>query len=272
MLSLTQSAISRRMREMERRLAITLFERRGHKVYLTPAAQRLLATAVEVLPKMVDAEQDAVALAHSVEPAIRWGMDAHDALEDFLFGVFDLLNSPVDIARVPDGELAQALLSGEVDLGLFNHPPQQRGINNVSLFTDYLVAVVPATSPLSSCDFIHADQAAAVTYVTYSARPRSGYEFDLFFNPAGAMPKRFKIIDSIRLVLESIAKTQKGLTILSSWQALTRKNDRRLAIKPLSEVTIEQTWYLSFREDVADTPAVKEIVAALKEQPLGISQ
>ena len=60
--------------------AITLFERRGHKVYLTPAAQRLLATAVEVIPKMVDAEQDAVAVAHSVEPSIRWGIDAHDVL------------------------------------------------------------------------------------------------------------------------------------------------------------------------------------------------
>src|SRR5699024_1913578 len=92
----------------ERGSAITLFERRGHKVYLTPAAQRLLATAVEVIPKMVDAEQDAV--AHSVEPSIRWGIDAHDVLEGFLFGAFDLLNSPVDIARVPDGELAQALL------------------------------------------------------------------------------------------------------------------------------------------------------------------
>jgi len=58
--------------------AITLFERSGHKVYLTPAAQRLLATAVEVIPKMVDAEQDAV--AHSVEPSLRWGIDAHDVL------------------------------------------------------------------------------------------------------------------------------------------------------------------------------------------------
>src|SRR5690625_4720690 len=216
MLSLTQSAISHRMREMERRLAITLFERRGHKVYLTPAAQRLLATAVEVLPKMVDAEQDAVALAHSVEPAIRWGMDAHDALEDFLFGVFDLLNSPVDIARVPDGELAQALLSGEVDLGLFNHPPQQRGINNVILFTDHLVAVVPAASPLARCDSIHAEQAATKTYVTYSARQRSGYELDLYFNQADVMIKLVKINKTITLVSQAITHTQKDMTILST--------------------------------------------------------
>jgi len=59
---------------------------------------------------MVDAEQDAVAVAHSVELSIRWGIDAHDVLEGFLFGAFDLLNSTVDIARMPDGELAQALL------------------------------------------------------------------------------------------------------------------------------------------------------------------
>jgi len=271
MLSLTQSAISHRMREMERRLAITLFERRGHKVYLTAAAQRLLATAIEVIPKMVDAEQDAVALAHSVEPSIRWGMDAHDTLECFLFGAFDLLGSSVDLLRVPDGELAQALLSGTVDLGLFNHPPQQRGINNILLFTDHLVAVVPAASPLARCDSIHAEQAATKTYVTYSARPRSGYEFDLFFNPADVMPKRFKIIDSISLVLQAIAKTQKGMTILSSWQAQTRKDEQGLSIKPLSDVSIEQPWYLSFREDVADTQAVKEIVAGLKEQPLYVS-
>ena len=89
---------------------LLLFSKGGALVYLTPAAQRLLATAVEVIPKMVDAEQDAVAVAHSVELSIRWGIDAHDVLEGFLFGAFDLLNSTVDIARMPDGELAQALL------------------------------------------------------------------------------------------------------------------------------------------------------------------
>lgn len=267
LLNLTQSAISHRMREMERRLAITLFERRGHKVYLTPAAHRLLSTAREIIPKMIDAERDAVVLAQSAQPALRWGIDAHDVVQQLLTNDFDMLESNIGISRATDGELASLLLDGEIDLALFNEPPMQRGIVNNLLFTDVLVAVVPAQSSLARLAAVNAQQMAACPYVTYSPRPRSGYEFELFFHPAGEMPKRLKIIESVSLVLETIAQAQKGVTILSSWQADTRRNDQRLAIKTLDGVAIEIPWYLSYREDVTDKAAIKKLMAALKEQP-----
>lgn len=111
LLNLTQSAISHRMREMERRLAITLFERRGHKVYLTPAAHRLLSTAREIIPKMIDAERDAVVLAQSAQPALRWGIDAHDVVQQLLSNDFDMLESNIGISRATAGKKGSGKIS-----------------------------------------------------------------------------------------------------------------------------------------------------------------
>ena len=267
-LSLTQPAISHRMREMERRLAVTLFERRGHHIHLTPAAHRLLTTAREVIPKLMTAERDAVALAKSSVPSIKWGVDAHDSITRIVCCNLNLIPSPIDIRRVTNGELTQSLLEGDSDVALLNEPPQQRGIMNRLLFTDTLVAVVPATSPLAERDYVMPDDVAAQPYITYSSRRQAGYEFDLFFHPADVSPGTIKIIESVELILQVISKSQEGVTILSSWEASTVAHDKSLAIRRLQDTTIDIPWYLSHLESLADDGPLREIEQAFKKMPI----
>jgi len=264
-LSLTQPAVSYRMREMERRLAVSLFDRRGHHISLTPAAHRLLTTAREVIPKLVVAEKDAVALAKSSVPAIKWGVDAHDTFTQLICHELDLMQKALDVCRVTNGELTQYLLEGGVDLAILNEPPLQRGIENTLLFTDHLVAVIPAQSPLAKQPAVMPEQMAVEPYITYSSRRKAGYEFDLFFHPAEQSPKTIKIVESVSLILELIAQTQQGVTILSSWQAATRVDDKRLVVQPLNNVVIPVSWYLSCQSSVVNEEVVHRLAALLKQ-------
>src|SRR5437867_10876240 len=57
-LHLTQSALSHQLRDIESRLAAALFLRVGKRLVLTPAGERLLASARDVLDRLERAEQD----------------------------------------------------------------------------------------------------------------------------------------------------------------------------------------------------------------------
>ena len=57
-LHLTQSALSHQLRDIESRLGAALFLRVGKRLVLTPAGERLLATARDVLDRLDRTEQD----------------------------------------------------------------------------------------------------------------------------------------------------------------------------------------------------------------------
>src|SRR5690625_2769246 len=265
--SLTQPAVSYRIREMERRLAIELFERRGHHMGLTPAGHRLLTTAREVIPKLITAEKADVALAKSSVPAIKWGMDAHDTFTQLICHRIDVVQEALDICRVTNGELTQSLLEGAVDIAVLNEPPLQRGIENALLFTDHLVAVLPATSPLAQGTGVTPAQMAAEPYITYSSRRKAGYEFDLFFQPAEQSPKTIKIVESVSLIMELMAQRQQGVSILSSWQAATRAQDKRLVTRDLQDSFITIPWYLCYQSSLQGGGLVSRLATLLKSLP-----
>src|SRR5271154_4631422 len=57
-LHLTQSALSHQLRDIETRLGAALFLRVGKRLVLTPAGERLLASAKDVLERLEQTEQD----------------------------------------------------------------------------------------------------------------------------------------------------------------------------------------------------------------------
>src|SRR5437660_11620703 len=57
-LHLTQSALSHQLRDIETRLGAALFLRVGKRLVLTPAGERLLTSATDVLGRLESAERD----------------------------------------------------------------------------------------------------------------------------------------------------------------------------------------------------------------------
>jgi LysR family transcriptional regulator, regulator for metE and metH len=70
-LHLTQSALSHRLRSVELRLGTPLFLRLGKKMVLTPAGERVLATACRVLDELERAEDELRVLARDGSGVLR---------------------------------------------------------------------------------------------------------------------------------------------------------------------------------------------------------
>ncbi|MCB2376110.1 LysR family transcriptional regulator [Hymenobacter sp. BT635] len=148
-LFITQPAITKHIRELERSYAQRLFERRGNRVSLTEAGRLLLthADAVETLHQQLT---DQLHGLHA-EAAGRLRLGASTTLAQYVLPPI----LPAFQARYPNIELtlyngnseqiAESLLYGHVDLGFVEGQVKNRDLHYEPLLDDELVAVRRAT-------------------------------------------------------------------------------------------------------------------------------
>ncbi|PJJ54755.1 LysR substrate-binding domain-containing protein [Hymenobacter chitinivorans] len=149
-LFITQPAITKHIRELERSYGQRLFERRGNRVTLTEAGRLLLshADAVETLHQQLT---DQLHGLHA-EAAGRLRLGASTTLAQYVLPPI----LPGFQARYPHVELilhngnseqiAEALLYGHIDLGFVEGQVKNRDLHYEPLMDDELVAVRCATA------------------------------------------------------------------------------------------------------------------------------
>jgi len=125
--SSTQSAVSKRIGALERRLDVRLFERTGRGARLTPAGRRLLPRAealtaeIDRLPEFVanDERNLAGVVRLSLQPSVSWPL-----VGDLVSAV--RLRYPklhLQIAEGPTRQIEESLADGRIDLGVVSSPP-----------------------------------------------------------------------------------------------------------------------------------------------------
>lgn len=166
-LHLSQPAISQQIRELEGALGVSLFERRGRGLALTPAgadlaprAQHLLAEArrtSDALDVYRGVPQGSLLLGAEPTP----GVYLLPRLLGELSQRYPALKSSL---HVKEGELLWPMLrSGELDLAVVETPPppgQLSGWSALRCFEDELVVIVPPAHPWAERGVIHPDELA----------------------------------------------------------------------------------------------------------------
>ncbi|GAB3290261.1 LysR family transcriptional regulator [Hymenobacter humi] len=150
-LFITQPAVTKHIRELERQYGQRLLERRGNRVALTEAGRLLLAHAEAVAHSHQQLEDQLHGLRDPEEAAGRLRLGASTTLAQYILP--GLL--PAFQARYPKVQLtllnansehiAEALLRGELDLGFVEGRSKSRDLHYELLLTDELVAVRGAT-------------------------------------------------------------------------------------------------------------------------------
>jgi molybdate transport repressor ModE-like protein len=147
-LKLSQPAVTHQIRELEKRLKVELVERFGKRAHLTPAGERLIAHARELLDtdararasmRRFDGEwggrvrigTSATMLMYALPPILRKLKAEHPRLDI-------QLKAGLTLATL------KMLKSNELDLGLCALPVKDSAFEVVELFDDDLVAILPA--------------------------------------------------------------------------------------------------------------------------------
>src|SRR5262245_31176262 len=152
-LYLTQSAVSHQLLDLERRLGTPLFHRAGKKMVPTPAGQRVLATADNLLGELKRLEDDLRRIAQGQDAVIRLSTACYTCYHWLppLLHDFQRRFPHVDVQIVAEvtRDPIPALLDGRLDLAIVHQDPEDERLSLVKLFKDELVVVMRADHKLA---------------------------------------------------------------------------------------------------------------------------
>lgn len=149
-LGVAQPQVSRRIRALEEKLGVALFERNNRGVKLTPYAKSFLPEAVQLLRVAEGTRQRAAELAKGLHGLLTVSLiDAATlAAAPPIFAAFHERHPEVHISFLNSGATSAAQILALADNSadvVFTHPPQQRpdNLGEIRVVDDPLVAVVP---------------------------------------------------------------------------------------------------------------------------------
>lgn len=265
-IGVSQSALSHRLAEAERRLGSAIFERDGRKLKATPAGQALLATAQAVLPDLARAEQDFERTAANASHLVRIGVDAYSAyhwVPGFLCSLTERREKmQIDFVAAATRDAENTLLSGATDLLISPARIDNPAFTSTPLMKDELVLVVHPQHPLAGHTHIEAADLMNEDYLTYSLDALPGFEYERFIRPAGIRLRHIQMVEMTDAIVELIA-VNLGVSILSRW-ALSRPLSQGLVVAvPVTRNGLPLTWYVVGRKSDARNAAIRSMKAAL---------
>ncbi|SKC68950.1 LysR family transcriptional regulator [Krasilnikoviella flava] len=153
-LHIAQPVLSRQIRALEHDLGVSLFIRDSHGVTLTDAGRQLLDDAGPLLASAHAVRRRVSAAAHGSRRLVvgfRAGIPVIPAARVFEAQHPDVV---VDVQRMEWDDQAPMLLDGRVDVGYVRLPIDETGLRLTPLYTEPLMAVLPAGHRLAGKDEI----------------------------------------------------------------------------------------------------------------------
>jgi LysR family transcriptional regulator for metE and metH len=212
-LHLTQSALSHQLRDIEARLGAPLFLRVGKRLVLTPAGERLLASARDVLERLERTEQDIREMGRDHAGLLRLTTECYTcyhwlpALLTRYRRRFPRVEVRIDVdaTRKP----VESLLGGRIDLALVSSRVRDRRIVTLPVFDDELVVIAAPSHPFARRTHVRPTDMRGETLLVYPPREESWVLNEVLI-PAGAMPARVEDVMLTEAITELAASIGGG--------------------------------------------------------------
>jgi LysR family transcriptional regulator for metE and metH len=262
-LHVTQSAVSRGLMQAEEKIGARLFDRGGRGLTPTPAGERLIGGAGQVLTQMVELEARAkvppeaplrIRLVCECYTAYRWLPSAVARLKREAFSV------EIALAIERAGEPVVALREREADIALLTTARVRPPLVEIPLFSDEIVFLVAKGHPLAARKLELRDLTAyPLITSSHTPPPESRWFVGRVFGrtrPAGEQ-LRFPLTEAI----VDAARAGLGIAVLSEWIAGPYLGSGDLVVKRLRGRPLHRPWRMAFRREVGE--AARRLAAAL---------
>lgn len=150
---LTQSALSHQIRLLENHFDTPLFERKSTPLRFTPAGERLLKLAHELLPRVAHAERDLIQIIQGEAGELRVAVECHTCFDWLMpaMGVFrpQWQQVELDIVSGFQADPVGLLLNHRADLAIVSETNPVSGISYQPLFAYEMVGICAPDHTLS---------------------------------------------------------------------------------------------------------------------------
>ncbi|TPW31392.1 LysR family transcriptional regulator [Martelella alba] len=174
-LGIQESAISRRIRDLEDELGASLFHRRTTGVTLTFAGQRFLSQARIALQSVSDGANDVAAIGRSESGQIKIGIFSSLSsgfLRDLLYS-YNRYHKGVSIEFINGNpsEHVSSLRQLKLDIAFVTGTSAWRDCDSAHLWSERIFLVLPSEHPLTQADEVEWAQVVDAHFIVSNAAP-----------------------------------------------------------------------------------------------------
>lgn len=267
-LHLTQSALSHQLRDIESRLGAPLFLRVGKRMVLTPAGERVLQSANEVLTTLERTEIAVRDLAGVSRGVLRLTTECYTCYHwlPALLKQYRATHPKIDVridATATSDPLTH-LLDGRLDVAIVSDPVRDRRIVTTPLFDDEVLVVVSPRHRLAAQARVRPEDLAGETLLTYSPKEDSTF-YQRYLAPAGVNVD----VQAVQLTeaLIELVKAGLGVAALARWAITPAVRAGAVCALPLTRHGYKRRWGAATLKDVARVPHVKDFIQLVVDHP-----
>jgi LysR family transcriptional regulator for metE and metH len=267
-LHLTQSALSHQLRDVESRLGTALFLRVGKRLVLTPAGERLLESARDLLGRLQAVEQDVKRMGTDRARVLRLTTECYTCyhwLPPILTRYrrrFPGVDLRIDIEAT--GRPIPALLDGKIDVAMmFGAVPADRRLTCVPVLDDELVLIAGKGHPLAGRGPVKPQAIDGQTLFLYPPRQESHVLHHILL-PLGVTPRVEEI--ALTEAIVELVKAGLGVAVLARWAVRPYVVAGGLVARPLATPLARRRWHAVMLKSTARADYVKAFVDLVARQ------
>ncbi|MDO1510016.1 MULTISPECIES: LysR family transcriptional regulator [unclassified Neisseria] len=253
---LTQSALSHQIRALENHYETPLFERKSTPLRFTPAGERLLQLARDLLPQVAAAERDMAQIIEGEAGELRLAVECHTCFDWLMpaMGEFRPLWPQVELDIVSgfQADPVGLLLQHRADLAIVSEAIPQSGITYQPLFAYSMVGICAKDHPLAAKTVWEAEDFADETLITY---PVPDDMLDLLRKvllPKGINPPRRH--SELTIAIIQLVASRRGIAALPYWTVMPYLEKGYVISRPITENGLQSELYAAMRaEDIGKT-------------------
>jgi LysR family transcriptional regulator, regulator for metE and metH len=266
-LHLTQSALSHQLRDIESRLGAALFLRVGKRLVLTPAGERLLLSAKDILGQLEQAEHDIRQIGKAHAGVLRITTECYTCyhwLPPLLMRFrrkFPRIEVRIDVdaTRHP----IETLLAGKIDLAIVSSPVADRRLVSKKVFEDELVIAAARHHRFAEQPHVRLADFRDETLFIYPPREECRFLQDVLL-PAGITPARIEEVQLTEAITE-LVKAGLGVAVLAQWAVQPLLDTGALIARRLTARGQRREWRAVMPKDLAGAEHVVEFIELLEK-------
>jgi LysR family transcriptional regulator for metE and metH len=265
-LHLTQSALSHQLRDIESRLGAPLFLRIGKRLVLTPAGDRLLTSAKDVLAQLQRTEDEIRQMGRDKAGVLRLTTECYTCyhwLPPLLMQYrrrFPRVEVRIDVDATHHP--VEMLLAGKIDIGIVSSEINDRRLAVTPVFEDEVVLIASKRHRFAQQTHVKVTDLRDETLFVYPPREESTVLQKVLL-PAGVSPAR---VDEVMLT-EAIAELVKaglGVSFLARWAVQPMIDAGAIVARPLTARGLHRVWSAAMPKDLATVDYVAAFVELLQ--------
>ncbi len=264
-LSLTQPAVSKHIRQLERELGVSIFDRTGPKLRLTPEGKLIVRYAERVIA-LSDGLRRALADRSRAVDRLRVGV-THTSESSIVAEVLaryteENVNTRITLRTDALASLYEMLKSYQIDIAIVEGDVSDPAIRTIRLDTDNLAVAVSNEHPLASRPSVTIDELRRERLIL--RLPSSGTRtlFDANLESRGLSPDDFNVIlevDNIATIKDLVRRNY-GVSVLARSACMDELRKGKIRMLPIEDLTMVRQINLLYHHTFEHAEVLQDIV------------